>query len=164
MKDWSFEEARAAQKAYRAAGNADGPNSPLFQWVALQRIDELQAAYNAGDTFAVLDAVTQCALHDLVMPEWVARGFLDRIRSVTQYKVRTLDEAFGTILPKGAKLPARRQAREKALLAYYEVERLHKEGNPIDTTLFESVGKSLNIGGGKVRDYYYACKNAPSSK
>jgi hypothetical protein len=165
MKDWTFEEAQAAQSAYVGAGGDDNdPAGPLYQWVALQKIDELQAAYEAGDTFSLLDAVAQCALRELVMPDWVIRGYLDRYRSVTQYKVRTLDEAFGAILPKGAKLPARRQAREKGLRAYHEVERQHKPGTPIDQGLFESVGKDIGISGSKVRDYYYAYKNAWSSK
>ena len=165
MKDWSVDEALAAQKAYRAAGgDVNAPATPFFQWVALQKIDALQAAYEAGDTFALLDAVAQCALRELIMPEWVIRGFLDRYRSVTQHKVRTLDEAFGTCLPKGAKLGAYRQAREKGIIAYGEVKRRHDEGESIGTDLFRSVGEGLNIGESKVRDYYYTWKRAVSYK
>jgi len=164
MKDWSIEQANEAHRAYLAAGgDRNSPAGPLLQWNALQRIDFWRLAYEAGDTFAVLHAVADCAKHELVMPEWVKRGFLNRYRMVTRHKVKLLDEAFGTFLPKGAKLPAYRQEWEKGLLAYYEVERLHKEGQPIGTALFESVGKSLNIGS-KARDYYYAYKESLTSK
>jgi hypothetical protein len=159
MKDWTFEEARAAQNAYEAAGGNPGdPSAPLYQWVALQKIEQLKSAYDDGYSFALLDAVAQCALRDLVMPDWVWRGFLDRFRSVTQFKVKTLDEAFGTCLPKNAKLSAHRQAREKGLSAYFEVERQHKAGDPIDERLFQSVGKTMGISGSKIRDYYYIWK------
>jgi hypothetical protein len=160
MKDLTFEEARAAQEAYMASGgHHSAPAAPFAQWAALQQIDEWRAAYEAGNTFVLLHAVAECAKRELVMPEWVVRGFLDRIRSVTQCKVKTLDEAFGTFLPKGAKLPARRQEWEKGLLAYFEVERIHKkEGDPIDERLFRRVGGTMDISGSKVRDYYYACK------
>lgn len=159
MKDWSFEEARAAQDAYMAAGgNENDPAAPFFQWAALQQIEEWRAAYEAGDTFVLLDAVAKCALRELVMPDWVIRGFLDRYRSVTQYKVRTLDEAFGTCLPKGAKLHAHRQAREKSLGAYLEVKRRHESGESIGPKLFRDVGKSMGIGESKVRDYFYYWK------
>ena len=83
---------------------------------------------------------------------------MDRYRSVTQYKVRTLDEAFGSVLPKGAKLPAYRMRREKGLQAYLETEAKHEAGAAIDQELFESVGKDLGISASKVRDYYYAAK------
>jgi hypothetical protein len=160
MKDWSVEEALAAQEAYvEAGGTVSDPASPIAQWAALQQIDEWQADYEAGTTFVLLHAVAECAKRELVMPDWVVRGFLDRIRRVTHHKVRTLDEAFGTFLPKGAKLLAHRQKREKGLLAYFEVERQHKAGDPIDRQLFKSVGESMNIGASKVRDYYYHWKH-----
>ena len=97
------------------------------------------------------------------MPDWVQRGFLDRIRSITHGKVRTLDEAFGAFLPKGAKLPAYRQAREKGMRAYYEVKHRHQAGESIGIDLFRSVGEGMNIGESKVRDYYYAWKRSFSS-
>jgi len=160
MKDWTFEEARAAQQAYEGAGGDDNdPAGPLYQWVALQQIDEWRAAYEAGNTFVLLHAVAECARCELVMPEWVIRGFLERIRSVTQCKVKTLDEAFGTFLPKGAHLHAHRQAREKSVGAYLEVKRRHESGESIGPKLFRDVRKSMGIGDSKVRDYFYYWKH-----
>ena len=124
MKDWSIEQANEAHRAYLAAGgDRNSPAGPLLQWSALQRVNFWRLAYEAGDTFAVLQAVAECAKHELVMPEWVKRGFLNRYRMVTRHKVKLLDEAFGTFLPKGAHLSAYRQDWEKGLSAYQEVMR-----------------------------------------
>jgi hypothetical protein len=159
MKDWSAEQASAEQAAYVAAGgNSNDPSGPLYQWAALQKIDALETAYNGGDTLALLDAVAQCARCELVMPEWVIRGFLDRFRAVRQFKVRTLDEAFGSVLPKGAKLPAHRAAWKLELVVYLKVTDRHEAGEPIDEGLFESVGEDFGISGSTVRDYYYRQK------
>lgn len=156
MKDWSVEQALAAQEAYVASGGNDNdPAGPFAQWAALKQIANLKEAYDAGDGFAVLDAVAQCALRELVMPEWVLHAYLGRYRMVTHYKVKTFDEAFGSCLPKGAKLWAHRQRREKGILAYQAVKRLHEQGEPIDESLFKKAGKKLGLGGSKVRDYYY---------
>ena len=165
MKDWTVEQALAAQEAHVAAGGSESnPAGPFYQWAALQQIEQWRAEYEAGTTFVLIHAVAECARCELVMPEWVITGFLERVRKVTQHKVRTLDEAFGTFLPKGAKLSAHRQKWKKGLRAYYEVERRDKAGDSIDQGLFESVGKDIGISGSKVRDYYYACKNSLTSK
>lgn len=156
MKDWSIDEAMAAQSAYEASGGDSADHdSPLAQWAALQTIEELRRKYEGGDPFAVLEAVFECGLRQLVMPDWVALGFIERMRLIKHYKARSLDEAFGTYLPKGAKLTAYRQSREKSLLAYREVRRRHNAGESVGEGLFELVGKDLAIGGSKVRDYYY---------
>lgn len=156
MKDWTAEQAIAAQAAYVAAGGSGSdPTGPISQWAALHDIDRFRAAYEAGNTFAILHAVAECARCGLVMPKWVVRGFLDHYRDVIHYKVKSLDEAFGRYLPKRAKLPAHRKHWEKGILAYAEVQRLSDAGIPIDESLFNKAGESLGIGGSKVRDYYY---------
>jgi hypothetical protein len=155
MKDWTLEEALAAQKAYTDAGGESNHATPLSQWLGLQTIEELQGQYEDGDEFALLHAVHECAMRELVMPDWVAQAYIDRLRQVTHFKVRTLDEAFGSYLPKSAKLSAHRQAREKGIIAYYEVKERHEAGESIGEALFEDVGQELALGASKVRDYYY---------
>lgn len=155
-----MEQALAAQEAHVAAGGSgSGPAAPLARWAALQQIEQWRADYEAGDSFALLHAVAECAKRELVMPKWVITGFLGRYREVIHYKVKSLDEAFGSYLPKNAKLAARRQKREKAILAYYEVKRRCENGAAIDENLWKSVGVDMNISGSKVRDYYYHWKN-----
>ena len=156
MKDWSIEQANEAHRAYLATGgDRSSPAGPLLQWKALQQIEFWQLAYEAGDTFAVLHAVAECAKHELVMPRWVIRGFLAPYRKVIHLDVGSLDEAFGTFLPKGAHLSAYRQAWEKGLPAFLEVKRQSAAGKAIDSGLFESIGKDMGLSGSKVRDYYY---------
>jgi hypothetical protein len=165
MKDWSHKKAWAAHEAFLAdGGDAEDPAGPYYQWYALHELEQHQAAYEAGDTFALLHAVATCAMREVVMPEWLISGFLEKYRHVTHYKVKTLDEAFGKFLPKGAKRTAHRQAREKGLPAYLEVRERHKAGESIDQGLFESVGKDIGVSGSKVSDYYYAWRNARFSK
>ena len=156
MKDWSVDQAMAAQKAYEASGGQSSDhNGPLSQWAALLRIEELRQQYEGGDSLAVLEAVFECAMRELVMPEWVAIGFIERMRRIKHFKTKSLDETFGSYLPKGAKLVAYRQAREKGILAYHEVRKRHAAGASIGEELFETIGKDLGIGSSKVRDYYY---------
>ena len=156
MKDWNVDQAIAAQKVYEAnGGKMSDPNSPLSQWAAVLRIEELRHKHETGDSFAVLEAVFECAMRELVMPEWVALGFIERMRRIKHFKAKTLDETFGSYLPKGAKLVAYRQAREKGILAYCEVKKRHAAGASIGQELFAAIGKDLGIGDSKVRDYYY---------
>jgi len=163
--EWSAEEATEAQRAFEeAGGDSNDPAGPVYQWAGLHDIERQRARFEAGDGFAILHAVAICALRELVMPEWVIRGFLDRYRSVTHYKVKSLDEAFGFFLPKGAKLPAHRQKREKSLIAYFEVRKRSEAGESIGPELFHSVGEGLHLGASKVRDYFYDWQRAMTYK
>lgn len=106
----SFEEARALQESWT------GPRGgPLFQQVAAQTVLAMRERITAGDGGAVLAAVAQCALDDLVMPDWLAREYLRRWRLVTQAHVPSWDDAFGAPWPKGIKRSHLARARQRYL-------------------------------------------------
>jgi hypothetical protein len=156
MKDWSIEQANEAHRAYTdAGGDNNSPTAPLLQWLALKAIEFWRLAYEAGDTFVVLHAVAECAKHELVMPRWVIGSFLAHYRPVIHCEVKTLDEAFGTFLPKGAHLTAYRKAFKKGRPVHLEVLRRSAAGEAIDSALFESIGKEMGISGSTARDYHY---------
>jgi hypothetical protein len=94
----TFEEANGLQESW--TGLRGGP---LFQHVAAQTVLAMRVRVEAGDGGAVLAAVAQCALEDLVMPEWLAREYLRRWRLVTFAHVASWDEAFDRPWPKGKK-------------------------------------------------------------
>ena len=96
MKDWTVEDAIAAQKRAQAEGMEwFDPAGPLPQWDALQRLDALEGQYAEGDGFALLDAIRICANHDLVIPRWAAMAFIKGFNAVLNCHTDSWDGAFG---------------------------------------------------------------------
>jgi hypothetical protein len=150
----------AALDAYVAeGGDPTSPSSPVDQWLALHDIDALKRRYDAGEAFALLHAIKLCAAHELVMPDWLARAYLDKLRTVTHYEVRPLDQAFGSYLPKGSKLSAHRSRIVKGPRVWLEVTRRNAGGEPIDEQLFANIGNEFGHSASIVRDYYYFWKS-----
>jgi hypothetical protein len=155
LKSWTAEEAYAQQKDFEARnGNADASNGPLYQWEALHKLDALQSCYESGkDSLALLDAISICALRGIVIPEWAAIDYLAKWRNVIHHKVKTLDEAFGAVHPKGVNLNAKAKRRKLALDVYNRVTDAHAQGTPLDTALYEKIGTDLSIGKTLVQEY-----------
>ncbi|MCC5860396.1 MAG: hypothetical protein JJT93_00630 [Gammaproteobacteria bacterium] len=100
MKHSTVEQAIKAQKtSVPSDGRRGDPASALSQQSALQAIEALRVRYQAGHPFALLWAIRECANFGLVMPDWVAQAYIARLRLVTHFKLRTLDEAFGHCHP-----------------------------------------------------------------
>jgi hypothetical protein len=155
-KAWTARQAWAAQERFLAAGGgfAD-PTGPFSQWAALHRLDDLEAAYRAGDEGALLAAVRDCACHQLVMPDWLVRAFVGRYDKVLTCRVGSWDDAFGRPFPKGRSLAAARKRRAKRFAVVLAVRRLHQQGRAIDEGLFAEAGQALAISGATARDLYY---------
>jgi DNA-binding transcriptional LysR family regulator len=158
--EWTLEQAEAADAQYReahpACQNGD-PGTPLFQWVALQRIDAQRPAIEAGDGFALLGAIRICANHDVTMPEWLARQFIRRYDLALNCRSGSWDDAFGLPYPKGTHLHALRKHREKRF-AVYNAVRAAKSLDPdiaIGARLFVQVGEPLGIGKTLAEKLYY---------
>lgn len=125
----SWEEAQAAHE------DTAGPEGAIFQWIAAQGLKNPEQN-SEGDGFSVLAAVASCAMHGLVMPDWLARAFLRRYRAVQQLRVDSWDapEAFGRPYPKGAQITAmrrRRLNRLKVALAVRQFVEMHPDA-PLD--------------------------------
>jgi hypothetical protein len=105
--------------------------------------------YNAGDKYAVLDALFIKA-HDF--PErWLRGALLNALEAHRLYLDETLDQAFGIKRPTGKSLTkARRdaQVRDPVLFRYYD---LHGKGAALDGALLAKVGAEFNMSASTVR-------------
>jgi len=115
---WTADEVQAltAHRADEAAGVRSGPKGAMAQCMAAWRVLALRERIDgAGDGagFDVLEAVSECAMAGLQMPEWLEDAFLQRYRSVQQLRAKSWDDpnAFGPPYPKSFRLAERRQRR-----------------------------------------------------
>ncbi len=89
-------------------------------------------------------AIRKCANHDLVMPDWVARGFIRGYDQVLNCRVGSWDKAFGAPYPKGARVADMKRRRELRLAVFFAVQALHRSDPkvyPICVGTFEQVGQ-----------------------
>ena len=130
----------------------------VFRQNAIARIEALRETVLAGDGFALLGAVRICANFDLVMPEWLAREFIQRYDRVLTCEADSWDDAFGRPYPKGTHLNALRKQRRLKHAVWGEVQSIlmREPATAIDAHLFERVGARLNIGKTLAASYYYA--------
>lgn len=161
-KGWSFEEAWAAQER---AVDADpelknSPSTPLYQWVALHKLDELERQFQRGDDFALMRAIFECAMYDLLMPKWVQRGYIDRFRKVNHCQTASWDEAFGRPYPKGFHLDDARNRRQLRSQVYNRIREIQQTEprTPTDGCLFDRVGTEFGIGSTLANKLYYEMK------
>lgn len=154
--NWTLQQAQDEQVLAENAGN-NGPDSPLFQWVALNEIEQLRRQFEMGDEFALLQAVAKCAQHGLLMPPWLSEKYLQQYRKVVHAHVGTWDEAFGRPYPKGKHIAKLRQRRDLRFVVYNEIRaRLHAAPETaIDDALFESVGSNFQIKKTLCNELYY---------
>jgi hypothetical protein len=166
--DAAFELAQANQERFEALGGT-GPAGPLFQWSAGIEIEKLRGQFEAGDRWALFAAIRKCANHDLVMPDWVARGFIRGYDQVLNCKVGSWDEAYGAPYPKGARIAALKRRRELRFAVFHAVKKLHEvdpKVYPIDAGTFEQVGRQRQfvdkdgeaMGSATVGKLYYEAK------
>lgn len=161
--DKEFEQVRASQARYERRGGS-GPEGPMAQFLAKERIKELRVQYEAGDRMALLAAIRRCANHGLVMPEWVAKEFIRGYDSVLNCREKSWDAAFGAPYPKNSNLRAMRRRRTLRLSVYNAVNDLHRRDPkeyPIDGITFAVIGKrkQFNMSGSAIGKLYYETKH-----
>jgi hypothetical protein len=137
--------------------------SILFTWkirkLRALAVERRRQQFEAGEEWALIDAVDLCARGGMAMPAWLADAFKERYLSWRLYRVKTLDEAFGVERP--GIHPKRRALREwlRPRIALLMLElHAHGQGMPIDEQIFAEVAAKLNIKGVRgstVRDIYY---------
>ena len=159
QKDWSFDKVMMEHEQAIACGRS-GPNLPLYQWSALHDLDRLEAQFDAGDSFALLQAIRKCANNDLIMPDWVARNYIKRFDLVLNCKLASWDEAFGRPYPKGVHISKKRQRRLLRLQVYNRIQRIRDtdESIAIDNELFDRVGAEFGIKKSLCNELYYEAK------
>jgi hypothetical protein len=152
----TLDQALAAEN--ESSAPAAAPTRPVFQWATAQDLQAARERIEAADGFAVLQAVADCALHGLVMPDWLVVLYLRRYRRVQRLHVVSWDDetAFGRPYPKNSQLAAlrrRRDNRMKAVLAFKA--RLSREPErAIDKELWAEIGREIGEGATRAEDLY----------
>lgn len=95
----TLDEAQAQPDAYALRG-------AVMRWGGAKELSYRRPHYERNP----LDGVAVCAIHDLVMPDWLARAYMQRWNRVRVKAVGSWDEAFGRPYPKGKQLAAMRKA------------------------------------------------------
>ena len=158
----------AATAAAQAATSDDGPRGPALQWQAACQVTAARpgCAGPNGGTVA-LSCVNVCAIHGLVMPDWLADEFSRRHALVTTARARTWSDAFGLAWPKGARLKGAPDALALRRRIHSEVMRLAlaRPELAIGRVLFEEVGEQPGIGlsGAAVERHYFAALHQDGS-
>lgn len=158
---WTFEQAEAAQ----AESKIIGPAGPLFQWFALQKIELLKTEFESGNQFALMEAISECAVHELVLPAWVVSAYLRAYRKVIFAEVASWDEVLPHAYQKGIHLNAVRKRRRLGIQVWNKVQDLRQRYPEVSIDVAcEEVGKSLGLGRTLSQEYYYAWANRLNRK
>lgn len=73
--------------------------------------------------------------------------FLDAYESAKGFKVKSWDDAFDRLHPKGTHVDKEKRHFELRYVITQRVEKLRSEKKPVDNELFDEIGKELGIGG-----------------
>jgi len=77
----------------------------LGHWMMAQRVLLMRESIDEGNGFLVMEAMSIICQYRLPVPDWLAADFVKRVQKVTGREVRSWDDAFGSPIPKGGKLP-----------------------------------------------------------
>ena len=123
-------------------------------------VERHRKLFEAGEEWALIDAVDLCAMGGMAMPTWLAGAFHERYMNWYLYKVKMLDKAFG-VERKGFRREDRARREWLRPRIEFRVLQLHAEGMPIDEQLFAVIAaefkKQKIKGAGKttVSNIYY---------
>jgi hypothetical protein len=123
-------------------------------------VQERQKQFEAGEDWALLDALDLCMRTGTPIPLWIANAFGERYLDWLAFRAKSLDSAFRVKREKGTRVSHRANRERLKPHVVRRVQQLHAEGKgmPIDTALFERVGEDLNISEGLARSIYYDAK------
>lgn len=147
----------AAQRKFEARGPEflSDPTGPIYKWAARIALRCYEDAYAAGDQMALLAAIRRCANHDIPMPAWVGKAFIERYDKVLSCRIGSWDEAFGRPYPKGKHLASMRKKRRLRFAVHAFVRAEHEKGAAIAEALFEEAGQKFNVGKTLASELYY---------
>ena len=156
-----LEEALDESMPYLMSGESSlsDPLLPLNKYIAKVALPRVEERFNSGDKYALLHAIYVCATHDLLMPEWVKKAYIEGMYKVNNLEVRRLEDVFGSPLKKGEHIAAARKKNKYAARVCEEVGIAIRDGKAIDTALFEEIGLKLGLGKTLVSEYYYELIN-----
>lgn len=97
------------------------------------------------DKRALMDMIVICAQLHAPLPAWASQAVMDADRRYRTGELVSWDNELGKPFPGKRRKGARTRSRK--LEVWLEVRRLKQEGRAIGESLFEEVGKKLEIGG-----------------
>lgn len=161
-KDWTLEDALAANEADLAKDpkrSFADPTLPLYQWFALQQLEYYESLFR-DDSYYLMTAIRTCANHDLPLPAWVSKAYIQAYDAVNNASEKSWDKVFGRPYKKGLHLKSIRQKRllKFAVLNEVTATLAMKPSTPIDECLFETIGEKFNIKKTLASEYYYDAK------
>jgi hypothetical protein len=140
------------------------PTGPLFQFNALVELGAvLEPRFRAGEDRALMLALRLCANHDLVMPEWVSRAYIEKFDRANSLRVLSWDEVFGPIVPPGRQPKRYMEDRVLRPKVYKLCRDKIAAGQPTDEALFEEVGALVGIKKTRASRLYYESRKLFSS-
>lgn len=161
-KNWTPEEALAANKAALEANpslSKNDPSLPFIQWHALHYLDALEYRYRARGRhkFYVMEALAICVELGLPPPSWTRKPYLEAYGNIIEARSKSWDEVLDSPYPKGTHLNALRKKIMLAPLVISEISSIKKSDpdRAIDDGLFEEVGAKFGIGKTLASNYYY---------
>lgn len=138
-----------------------GPHSDdVLHHAAEIELERMRPACEAaGGGCAIMDAVAHCALHRLLMPEWLATCFIRMRAPVVDAEVGSWDQAIGRPWPRRARLSTIRRRIAAKALVHAAVWRAVQDDptRGINRILFDEIGEQPDIaaGGSLVAELYY---------
>jgi hypothetical protein len=141
--------------------NPDDPTSPVRQYEAAKKCAAMRAAIenNAEDRgFKILRCMRECAAHSLVIPEWLARAYIQAFDAVDSCDAISWDAeiAFGKPYKKGTRNAHEKRDRKMALVVWKEVAAAvgGVKAKRFNNDLFEQIGKPLGLSRDTARKLY----------
>jgi hypothetical protein len=125
-------------------------------------LDELGRRYVEGDKGALFLALCKCICRDepLHPPPWVRRALGEAWCATTCRDIRSWDEIFGALWPKGINIARFQWKRDVAPFVWKRARELIASGRAIDDNLFDEVaelstGELGTVGPRQAKELYY---------
>jgi hypothetical protein len=127
--------------------SADGRSSEFWSTF----FDDNERDYRrGGDKRALIRTIAICSRFNVKLPAWVREAIVEAWLSPP----KSWDDVFGRPYAKGKKVAAERLRRRIGIAVIGRVKELNLH-QPIDTALFEQVGKEFGVKASMVREIYY---------
>jgi hypothetical protein len=109
--------------------------------------------YEEGNKAVLLMAIHLCFLMKKPVPDWLRLSFIEAYQQATAFNIRSWDEVFAPPVKKRTQLEKRKKYVD---LRYPIAIRVISRGaKAIDKSLFDEIGRELNISGTTASDIYY---------
>jgi hypothetical protein len=118
-------------------------------------LERQQLQYEQGYKRALLYGLDYCLMNNVQAPMWIKQGLSNAMNAAGAYQIKSWDEVFGEILPKGKRIATERRKAEISWDLFSRIQDLHKAGEAIDEKLFEKVGRDFGVGKTVAAELYY---------